>query len=112
MEAAKEKTPEAPKTLCFLDAFNARRHKEIDEAEYIHQNLLHLLHTPGNLEHPYCAGKAEDDEESEWEKTDIELLEVDPFGYSIQSWVLKREAPRTPITGKFPSVFSLYSTKH
>ncbi|RYP53705.1 hypothetical protein DL770_010982 [Monosporascus sp. CRB-9-2] len=81
-------------SLCFLEAFQAKKDGIITEEEYVH----HLLAHSTGVEH----------EEDETQGKDWELLERDPFGYSIQCWC-RRISPVKDAT-PFEDVFKAYRT--
>jgi hypothetical protein len=62
-------------SLCFLEAFQEKQKGNITEQEYIHYLLVHCQ----GVEH----------EGDDWREIDDNLLETDPFGYSVRSWSLR-----------------------
>jgi|SRR5271170_1726395 len=59
-------------SLCFLEAFQEKQKGNITEQEYIHHLFVHCQ----GVEH----------ERDELVQIDWDLLETDPFGYSIRCW--------------------------
>ena len=59
-------------SLCFIEAFQEKQKGNITEQEYFHHLFLH------------CEGV--EYERDELVKLDWDLLEIDPFGFSVRCW--------------------------